>query len=216
MTPGGRDTWARRDCWHQIRQRTRIAPRAGRGRSLVLLPQPAASFFRSHDNDVMTENSSAPGSDGARNGGRKPGEESLTRLIAPIFAAFSLPTIISFTSGTYPGQPWHDVILSLLIVATGFFMAIIQLSIGPLYDKYPKAGSFRTGLTIFGIVCVTFALFFLVRPVIDRGWLWLPSGVLLAGGVAPGIWILCAGIPGVLRRSHDRPSRQAPDDQATG
>jgi hypothetical protein len=124
------------------------------------------------------------------------GSQSLTRLIAPVFAAFTLPTIFAFSSSTKPGQPWHDIVLSLLIASTGLFMASIQFSIGTLYTTYRNAGKFRAGLTLIGLAFVTASLFFAVMPLIDSLWLWLPLCVLLVGGLAPGLWILRLESPG--------------------
>lgn len=121
------------------------------------------------------------------------GPESLTRLIAPIFAAFSLPTIFVFVGSAYPSPRWHDAVLSLLLAATGLFMASIQLSIGRLNDRYGKYVTFRlfrAHLTIIGIVVVAFALTFLVCSQISGWWIWLPLAVLLIGGVGPGAVML--------------------------
>lgn len=138
--------------------------------------------------------------------------ESLTRLIAPIFAGFSLPTIINFAASDYPHPPWHAVVLSLLVAATGLFMASIQMSIGRLYeiyDKYPRIRSFRASLTILGIVLVALSLTFLVWPLVGRWWIWLPLGILLIGGTGPGLWMLI-----VRPRGGDRVPGGPPDDQA--
>ncbi len=123
------------------------------------------------------------------------GEDSLTRLIAPILAGFSLPAIITFVASRYPRAPWHDAVLSFLVAATGLFIASMQLSIGRLYEKYDgnlRFRSFRAFLTILGLILVAFALAFLVWPVVRRWWIWLPLGVLLIGGVGPGAWMLYA------------------------
>ena len=57
-----------------------------------------------------------------------PSGYSYVGLIAPVLAGFSLPAIIVFASNTYPGPPSHGIILSLLVVAAGLFMASIQLT----------------------------------------------------------------------------------------
>jgi hypothetical protein len=139
---------------------------------------------------------SSPGAvpDGNRCKANDAGERSLTRLIAPVFAAFSLPTIITFVPGSYPGPAWHDAILALLLAATGLFMGSIQLSIGPLYDRYPDAAEFRAFLTLLGIDCVAVSLVLLVWGAVGKWWVWLPLGVLLLGGVAPNTWILALKI----------------------
>ncbi len=130
----------------------------------------------------------------ARNGNQaRPGPESLTRLIAPIFAGFSLPTIFVFVHSGYPSPRWHDAVLSLLLAATGLFMASIQLSIGRLNDRYGKSVAFRqfrAYLTVIGIVAVAFALTFLACAEVSGWWIWLPLGVLLLGGVGPGAVML--------------------------
>jgi len=126
-------------------------------------------------------------------GQQDPGEESLSRLVAPVFAAFSLPAIIAFVSAKSPGAPWHGIVLSLLIAATGLFMASIQFSIGPLYDNHKEEQawrSWRAGFTLWGIVLVTIALTILVAAAIHHWWVVPAVIVLLAGGTVPGILIL--------------------------
>ena len=149
----------------------------------------------------MTEHDETRAAGGAH--GRKPedGNQSLTRLIAPVFAAFSLPTILTLSSSH---QPWHVTVLGLLIAATGLFMASMQFSIGSLYDKYTsdRARQFRAGLTLAGVALVALALFFEVYPVMDSGWLWLPLAILLVGGLGPGAWVLKIDVPGWLHRGH--------------
>ncbi len=86
--------------------------------------------------------------------------------------------------------------LSLLVAATGLFMASIQFSIGTLYITYPGAAKYRAGLTLLGLVLVAASLFFAVWPLIDSRWLWLPLGALLAGALVPVIWIARLEIPG--------------------
>jgi MFS family permease len=152
----------------------------------------------------VTKHDDAQARDGADKDEPENGSESLTRLIAPVFAAFSLPTIVTLSSST---QPWHDAVLALLIAATGLFMASMQFSIGTLYDKYKskRAQKVRAGLTLFGLAFVALALFFEVYPVLDSGWLWLPLIVLLVGGLGPAAWILRIDVLGrsiEARRRH--------------
>jgi hypothetical protein len=121
------------------------------------------------------------------------GQDSMSRLVAPVFAGFSLPAIIAFVSTTSPKVPWHDIVLSLLIAATGCFLASIQLSIGPLYDNHksePAWKSWRAGLTIWGIILVTFALAVLVFAARRDSWVVPALAVLVAGGIIPGLLIL--------------------------
>jgi len=119
--------------------------------------------------------------------------DSLTRLVTPVFAGFSLPATIIFSTTTSPGQPWHDAVLSLLVSATGLFMAGIQLSIGRLhrrYDRYEWMRNLRAFLTILGIALVASALTLLVWSRTGEWWVWPPLGVLVIGGFGPGIWTL--------------------------
>jgi hypothetical protein len=153
------------------------------------------------DTGLVTEHDDAQAGDGAH--GRKPedGSQSLTRLIAPVFAAFSLPTILTLSSSR---QPWHDTVLSLLIAATGLFMASMQFSIGTLYDTYTsgRARQFRAGLTLAGVAVVALAVFFEVYPVMDSGWLWFPLAILLVGGLGPAAWVLKLDVPRWWRGRH--------------
>lgn len=147
----------------------------------------------------MTEHDNAQPGNGAGKDEPEDGSRSLTRLIAPVFAAFSLPTIVTLSLSR---QPWHDAVLALLIAATGLFMASMQFSIGTLYETYTsdRARKFRAGLTLAGLALIALALFFEVYPVMDSSWLWLPLIVLLAGGLGPAAWILKIEVPGWFRR----------------
>lgn len=90
-------------------------------------------------------------------------------------------------------------------------MASIQMSIGRLYeayDKYPRVRSFRASLTILGIVLVALALTFLAWPIVGRWWIWIPLGVLLLGGIGPGVWMLI-----IRPQESERVAAGPPDDQ---
>src|SRR5579859_4387601 len=69
-------------------------------------------------------------------GADAPAESSLTRLVAPVFAGFSLPAIVTLIAARFPGPPWRQIALSLLIASTGLFMGSLQLSIGRLQQRY--------------------------------------------------------------------------------
>jgi MFS family permease len=145
----------------------------------------------------MSEKPTEPSSECSVEKRKDNGSESVTRLVAPIFAAFSLATIIAFVSSSNSDQPWHAAILSFLAAATGLFMASIQLSIGRIYDRHKTEGfrHIRAGLTFMGIVGVTLALFFSVYPMIHEWWGWLAVASLLAGGIGPSIWTLYLFLP---------------------
>ena len=150
--------------------------------------------------------------DTGTDGQQDPGQESLSRLIAPVFAAFSLPAIIAFMSGTSPAAPWYGIVLSLLIAATGLFMASIQLSIGPLYENHKKEqvwSSWRAGFTLWGIVLVTIAVTILVAAAVHHWWVAPAAIVLLAGGTVPGLLIL-------RQKWRDRQQRRAARQQPDG
>ena len=134
-------------------------------------------------------------------------DDSLTRLVTPVFAGFSLPATIIFSTMTSPGQPWHDAVLLLLVAATGLFIAGIQLSIGRLhrrYDRYAWMRNLRAFLTILGIALVASALTLLVWSRTGEWWVWPPLGVLLLGGLGPGIWTLYISVAdGVSETEYD-------------
>jgi hypothetical protein len=112
---------------------------------------------------------------------------SFTGLIAPVLAGFSLPAIIVFASNAYPGPPSHGIILSLLVAATGLFMASIQLT-SPLVDKrYKYAGSWRAGFTMLGICLIAVAIILLGEPAMHRWYGILALIVIFIGSVAPAV-----------------------------
>jgi hypothetical protein len=113
------------------------------------------------------------------------GEEkySFTGLIAPVFAGFSLSAIIIFTSNRYPGPPSHDIILSLLVIATGLFMASIQLTSRLFTSK--SVGEFRAFLTALGICVVAAALILLGEPAMHQWYGIAALIVLFIGSAVP-------------------------------
>jgi len=94
-----------------------------------------------------------------------------TQLVAPLFAGFSLPAIITFAPDKYPGPPWHDIILSLLVTATSLFITSTGLMTTPITEKWPKrAGAWRGSFSGLGICVVAGALFTLGLPAINQWW----------------------------------------------
>ena len=123
-----------------------------------------------------------------------------TELVAPVFAGFSLPAIITFASGSYPGAPWHNIILSLLVTATSLFIASIGLMTTPITKEWPeKAGALRGLLCGIGICVVAGALFTLGLPAINQWWAPLVLSPLLIGSIVPALISL-----EVVRRHHQR------------
>jgi hypothetical protein len=123
---------------------------------------------------------------------RHRGNYSFTGLIAPVLAGFSLPAIIVLVSNTYPGPPSHDIILSLLVIATGLFMASIQLTSPMVDDWYEYAGSLRAGLTMLGICVVAVAFILLGAPTMHQWYGILALIVIFIGSVVPAallVWL---------------------------
>jgi hypothetical protein len=125
---------------------------------------------------------------------------SFTGLIAPVLAGFSLPAIIVFATNTYPGPPGHDIILSLLVTATGLFMASIQLT-SPLVDnRYKYAGALRAALTVLGICVAAAAVILLGEPTMHQWYGILALIAIFTGSVAPAVLLV------ILWFREDRPA----------
>ena len=111
-----------------------------------------------------------------------------TELVAPVFAGFSLPAIITFASSTYPGPPWHNVVLSLLLIATSLFISSIGLMTTPIREKWPKrVGALRGLLSGIGICVISVALFILGLRTINEWWAPLVLSPLLLGSIVPAV-----------------------------
>ena len=107
-----------------------------------------------------------------------------------MLAGFSLPAIIVFASNTYPGPPGHGIILSLLVTATGLFMASIQLT-SPLVDnRYEYAGSVRASLTVLGICAAAAAIILLGEPAMHQWYGILALIAIFIGSVAPAVLLI--------------------------
>lgn len=120
---------------------------------------------------------------------RRREDYSFTELLVPVLAGFSLPTVIIFAADNSAGKPYHDAILSLLIAATTFFLASIQLTSDVI--KW-DLGGVRGFLTLLGIWASVIALFLLGKSV-----LWQQSAgrlvliALLVGDIGVGVIIVC-------------------------
>lgn len=110
------------------------------------------------------------------------GDEGYSRAVAPVLAGLSLPAIVSLATATTPGKLPRDVALSFLIMATGFFLASFQLTLGSVYVQFYNWGTFRAGLSVAGIVCVMVALIVLVGAVAGYSWSVIAMAVLVLGG----------------------------------
>jgi hypothetical protein len=140
-----------------------------------------------------------------------PSGYSFVGLIAPVLAGFSLPAIIVFASNTYPGQPSHGIILSLLVVATGLFLASIQLTSPLIDERFAFAGPLRRALTTIGISVIGVAIILLGEPAMHE---WYGITALIAvftGSVGPAswlavLWLRGAGKEGASQSVADRDS----------
>lgn len=134
------------------------------------------------------------------------GDESFSRLVAPLLAGFSLPTMVGLVASPSPGQPWKDLALACLIAASGLFLAGYQLSIGSLYERYREPlGDLRAGLSFAGIVLLTVALITIIGAATAHWWVTAALAVFAAGGVLPILlraWLHLSG-----RGSLDRVAR---------
>jgi hypothetical protein len=86
------------------------------------------------------------------------------------------------------GKPYHDAILSLLIAATSFFLASIQLT----SDVFKRdLGGVRAFLTLLGIWASVISLFLLGKSILWQQWYgMLVLIVLLVAGIGTGLIII--------------------------
>ena len=133
------------------------------------------------------------------------GDYSYTKLVAPIFAGFSLPAIIAFADGQSPkiGPPWHNIILSLMAIATSLFIASILLMTDPIMTSWKKkdgtrwynhvyAGTLRGLFSMTGICVVAVALFIFGWKIVNQGWALAVFSPLIIGSIVPAgisVWL---------------------------
>lgn len=114
------------------------------------------------------------------------GDESFSRIVSPLLAGFSLPTIVGLVTTPTSHPLANDIVLSCLVASTGLFLASFQLSIGSVYKRYHHSfGSLRAGLSFAGIILLIVALTELIAAVAKHWWVTVPLVVLCIGGVAP-------------------------------
>ncbi len=113
-------------------------------------------------------------------------KQSFSAVVAPLLAGFTLAAITGLATVTSPVQPWRDLVLSYMIMATGFFLASIQLSVGELYHFHLKDwATGRATLTFTGIALLVAALIVLVTAVTDHWWVGVALVVFGLGGIIP-------------------------------
>jgi hypothetical protein len=118
---------------------------------------------------------------------RASGDESFSRVVAPLMAALSLPAIVTLATSTRPAGLPSKVALSFLIMATGLFLASFQLTIGSLYVRLYHWGAFRFLLSFAGILSMIVALVVLVVAVAGDSWVIIVAIAVLALGGATSI-----------------------------
>jgi hypothetical protein len=113
-------------------------------------------------------------------------EQSFSAVVAPVLAGFTLAAITALATSGEPAQPWRDLVLSYMIMATGFFLASFQLSVGDLYRSHRvKWATGRASLTFTGIVLLAASLIVLVAAVAAHWWVTVALVVLGLGGLIP-------------------------------
>jgi hypothetical protein len=135
---------------------------------------------------------------------RASGDESFSRVVAPIMAALSLPAIVTLATSTSPLGLASKVALSFLIMATGLFLASFQLTIGSLYVRLYHWGAFRFLLSFAGILSMIVALVVLVVAVAGDSWFIIVAIAVLALGGATSILrigVYRGEIMGVLKKT---------------
>jgi hypothetical protein len=117
-----------------------------------------------------------------------PQQDSYSRLVAPLLAGFSLPTIVILATLPKDSQTTHQgIALACFIAATGCFMASFQLTIGWVYTEVYGLGRFRGGLTFAGIVLLVVALMVLVAAMPGHWWADVALGILVLGALTSAI-----------------------------
>ena len=113
-----------------------------------------------------------------------PQQDSYSRIVAPLLAGFTLPTIVILA--TLPENPqttFQNIALACFIAATGCFMASFQLTIGWVYTEVFGLGRYRAKLTFVGIVLLVVALMVLVAAMPGHWWTDVALGILVLGAL---------------------------------
>src|ERR1700730_7609767 len=110
------------------------------------------------------------------------GGEHISQVVAPLLAAFTLPTIAVVV--VTPPRHWQYVILAMFVASTGLLLASFQLSVGRLFHHASPWNEIRAVLTFLGLISLAVGLALLVASArgADRAGLYAALAVL-AGGV---------------------------------
>ena len=120
--------------------------------------------------------------------------QHVSQVVAPLLAAFTLPTIAVIV--VTPPPHWRYAILSLFVASTGLLLAGFQLSVGRLFHDATPWNEIRAILTFLGLIALASGLAVLAASARreDRGTLYgalalLAAGVLIPIGMNLGLWI---------------------------
>lgn len=121
--------------------------------------------------------------------------QHVSQVVAPLLAAFTLPTIAVIV--VTPPPHWRYVILSLFVVSTGLLLAGFQLSVGRLFHDAAPWNEIRAILTFLGLIALAAGLALLAASSreADRGALYAALAILAAGVLAPiclNLWLWLA------------------------
>jgi hypothetical protein len=115
-----------------------------------------------------------------------------SQVVAPVLAAFTLPTIALIVT-SHPPPHWGNIILALFVASTGLLLASFQLAVGRLFRDTPGWGALRAVLAGLGLILLGAGLYLLVLQW-DEG---AAPGVPYAGKRAilyVGLAVLAAGV----------------------
>lgn len=119
-------------------------------------------------------------------------------VVAPVLAAFTLPTIALIVTQT--SLHWRNIVLSLFVASTGLLLASFQLAVGSLFRDTPGWGQVRAFLAGLGLIFLAFGLILLMwspnggqhegqyEGVLHVGWAFLIAGVLIPIGMTIWLW----------------------------
>jgi hypothetical protein len=126
--------------------------------------------------------------------------QNFTRLIAPFLGGFTLATIPTLAASSNVMQPWRDVALALLVIATGLLLAGFQMTIGSLANIESQL---RSILAFGGVGAIALAIVVIIVFSTKAVTEWVVVGLALA------VLILSVFVPIALRISvnikHARP-----------
>lgn len=115
-----------------------------------------------------------------------PQQDSYSRIVAPVLAGFTLPTIVILATSKDAQTTNQGIALACFIAATGCFMASFQLTIGWVYTEVHGLGRFRAGLTFLGIALLVVALVVLVADLPGHWWADVALAILVLGALTSG------------------------------